>query len=116
MVLHQLYSNLKASSQLKRNGKQVGRLRFKGKGWYKTFIYNQTGFKLIKTGKRLDLLHLSKIGDTPIRVHKEVEGEIKQIIIKNIIQESKACQVYERLVNQRNDFLPQAFKVLRKQL
>jgi len=82
MVLYQLYSNLKALSQLKKNGKRVGRLRFKGKGWYKTFIYNQSGFKLIKTGKRLDLLHLSKIGNIPIRVHREVEGKIKQIIIK----------------------------------
>jgi len=82
MVLYQLYSNLKALSQLKRNGKRVGRLRFKGKGWYKTFIYNQTGFRLIKTGKRLDLLHLSKIGDIPIRLHRKVEGKIKQIIIK----------------------------------
>jgi putative transposase len=30
MVLQQLYSNLKALSQLKKNGKKVGRLRFKG--------------------------------------------------------------------------------------
>jgi putative transposase len=82
MVLYQLYSNLKALSQLKRNGKKAGRLRFKGRGWYKTFIYNQSGFKLIKTGKRLDLLRLSKIGDIPIRVHRAVEGEIKQVIIK----------------------------------
>jgi len=82
MVLYQLYSNLKALSQLKKNGKKVGRLRFKGKGWYKTFTYNQRGFKIIKTGRRLDLLHLSKIGDIPIRVHREIEGEIKQVIIK----------------------------------
>ena len=82
MVLYQLYSNLKALSQLKKNGKKAGRLRFKGKGWYKTFVYNQSGFKLMKTGKRLDILHLSKIGDIPIRVHRAVEGKIKQVIIK----------------------------------
>jgi putative transposase len=82
MILYQLYSNLKALSQLKKNGKKVGRLRFKGKGWYKAFIYNQNGFKLVKTGKRLDLLRLSKIGNIPIRVHRAVEGEIKQVIIK----------------------------------
>ena len=82
MVLYQLYSNLKALSRLKKNGKKVGRLRFKGKGWYKTFVYNQSGFKLVKTGKRLDILHLSKIGDIPIRVHREIEGKIKQVIIK----------------------------------
>jgi len=51
MVLHQLYSNLKALSKLKKNGKKVGRLRYKGK-WFKTFVYNQSGFKIIKTGKR----------------------------------------------------------------
>jgi len=82
MVLYQLYSNLKALFRLKRNGKRVGRLRFKGKGWYKTFTYNQSGFKLIRTGKRLDLLHLSKIGEVPVRLHREVEGKIKQVIIK----------------------------------
>ena len=82
MVLYQLYSNLKVLSQLKKNGKKVGRLRFKGKGWFKSFCYNQSGFKLIKTGKRLDILRLSKIGDIPIRVHRVVEGEIKQVIIK----------------------------------
>jgi len=100
MVLYQLYSNLKALSQLKRNGKRVGRLRFKGKGWYKTFIYNQSGFKLIKTGKRLDLLHLSKIGDIPIRLHRKVEGKIKQIIIKRHNSGKRfACLCVEKEVN-----------------
>jgi putative transposase len=82
MVLYQLYSNLRALSQQKKNRRRVGKLRFKGKGWFKAFCYNQSGFKLIKTEKRLDLLHLSKIGDIPIRVHREVEGTIKQVIIK----------------------------------
>ncbi|MEM3532053.1 MAG: transposase [Candidatus Methanomethyliaceae archaeon] len=82
MVLHQLYSNLKSLSRLKKNGKKVGRLRFKGKGWYKTFVYNQSGFRLIKTGKRLDSLHLSKIGSIPIRVHRTIEGRIKQVMVK----------------------------------
>jgi len=56
-----LIYHIEALSQLKKNGKKVGRLRFKGKGWYKTFTYNQSGLKLIKTGKRLDMLCLSKI-------------------------------------------------------
>lgn len=67
---------------MKKNGKKVGRLRLKGKGWYKTFIYNQSGFKLLKTGRRLDILHLSEISDVPIRVHRPVDGKIKQVIIK----------------------------------
>jgi putative transposase len=80
--VYRLFSNLRALAQLKKNGKKVGRLRFKGKGWFKTFTYNQSGFELRKTGKRLDRLCLSKIGAIPIRVHREIEGNIKQIMIK----------------------------------
>jgi putative transposase len=82
MVVYQLFSNLRALAQLKKKGKKVGRLRFKGKGWFKTFTYNQSGFELRKTGERLDRLWLSKIGDIPIRIHREIEGNIKQIVIK----------------------------------
>jgi len=42
---------------------------------------NQSGFK-IETGNRSDRLYLSKVGDVPIRVHRSVEGKIKQVIIK----------------------------------
>jgi len=79
---YRLFSNLRALARLKKNGKKVGRLRFKGKGWFKTISYNQSGFKIIETEKRLDLLHLAKIGDIPIRTHREVKGKIKQIVIK----------------------------------
>lgn len=41
MVPYQLYSNLKALSQLKYNGRKVGRPRLKRRGWFKTFVYNQ---------------------------------------------------------------------------
>jgi putative transposase len=82
MVVYQLFSNLRALAQLKKNGKKVGKLRFKGRGWFKTFMYNQSGFELRKTGKRLDRLWLSKIGDIPIRIHREIDGNIKQVVIK----------------------------------
>jgi len=79
---YRLFSNLRALSRLKLNGKKVGKLRFKGKGWFKTFTYNQGGFKIIETEKRLDKLHLSKIGNIPIRIHRVIKGKIKQIVIK----------------------------------
>jgi len=82
MVLYRLYSNLRSLSERKKNGYKVGRLRFKGKGWFKTFTYNQSGFKIVKTENRLDVLKLSKIGEIPIRIHREVMGKIKQITIK----------------------------------
>jgi len=83
MVLHQLYSNLRALAELKRNGRKVGRLRFKSKGWFKSFTYNQSGFKIIEGhGKRRELW-LSKIGPIPIVLHREpIDGKVKQVHIK----------------------------------
>ena len=82
MVVFMLYNNLKALSELKKRGKKVGKLRYKKYGKFKSFILNQSGFKLIKTGNRLDKLYISKVGEVPIRVHRSVEGRIKQVIIK----------------------------------
>jgi len=78
---YRLFSNLSSLAKSK-NKRKVGRLRFKGRGWFKTFTYNQSGFKIIKTGKRYQALRLSKIGDIPIRCHRNIKGKIKQITIK----------------------------------
>jgi len=77
---YRLFSNLSALRVLKGNHRKVGRLRFKGKGWFKTINYNQSGYSLED-----DKLHLSKIGDIKIKVHREVNGNIKQIQIKKEI-------------------------------
>ncbi|MDI6884405.1 MAG: RNA-guided endonuclease TnpB family protein [Hadesarchaea archaeon] len=77
MVNHQLWSNIRALAGLKRNGKRVGRLRFKGEGWFKTLNYNQSGFRL-ENGR----LVLSKIGEIPIKLHRKIEGEVKGVIVK----------------------------------
>lgn len=80
--VYRLFWNLKSLSQLKEKGRKVGRLRFKGKGWFKTFTYPQSGFKIVETGRRLDILHLSKIGNVLIRMHRKVEGKVKTLTIK----------------------------------
>src|SRR3989344_607082 len=77
-----LFANLSGLGNSKKNGNRIGRLRFKGKGWKKTFVYNQSGFKILKGNQKRNLLHLSKIGDIKIILHRELEGNIKQIIIK----------------------------------
>ena len=82
MVVFMLYNNLKVLAELKKKGKKVGKLRYKKYGKFKSFILNQSGFKLIRTGNRLDKLYISKVGEVPIRVHRSVEGKIKQVIIK----------------------------------
>ena len=99
---YRLFSNLSALRVLKSNHKKVGRLRFKGKGWFKTINYNQSGFSLED-----NKLHLSKIGDIRIKVHREVNENIKQIQIKKeidkwyaiiITDEKKIIQCGEKVI------------------
>ena len=81
--VYRLFSNLKALSQLKKKGNNVGRLRFKSINGFKTIHYNQYGFKILLTDTRYNLLHLSKIGDISMCMHRPVEsGVIKQVVIK----------------------------------
>ena len=77
LVNHQLWSNIHALAGLKRRGRRVGGLRFKGSGWFKTLNYNQSGFW---PGK--GRLMLSKVGEIPIRIHREIRGKVKGVIIK----------------------------------
>ena len=79
MVNYTLWSNIKGLSALKMNGRKVGHLRFKGKGWYNTLNYNQSGFKLDQDHS---ILKLSKIGEIKIKLHRKVEGNIKAVLIK----------------------------------
>jgi len=83
MELYKLFSNLSGLSSSKKKGRRVGSLRFKGKNVFKTFTYNQFGFKLVWKDRRNSILKLSKIGNIPIRCHRKVTGKIKQITIKH---------------------------------
>lgn len=80
---YRLHSNIMALHRLKEKGRKIGKLRFKGKGWFKTFVYNQSGFKIIEQNRRYNLLHLSRIGDIPFLMHREIKGDIKQVVIKH---------------------------------
>ncbi len=79
MVNYQLWSNVKALGKLKENGRKIGKLRFKGEGWFKTMNFNQSGFHIDADRSKLKL---SKVGEIPIKLHREVEGEVKAVIIK----------------------------------
>ncbi len=77
MVNYPLWSNIRALAELKKRGRKVGSLRFKGRGWFKAMNFNQSGFRL--EGKKLVL---SKIGGIPIKLHREIMGEIKGVVVK----------------------------------
>ena len=76
MVNCQLWSNIRSLSALKKNGRKIGKLRFKG-NWFKTLNYNQSGFKL--DGRKL---YLSKVGAINIKLHRSFKGEIKGVLVK----------------------------------
>jgi len=80
--VYRLFSNLKALSESKKKGRKVGRLRFKSSAGFKTIHYNQSGFKVISTDTRCNKLHISKVGDIRMRIHRNFEGNIKQVVIK----------------------------------
>jgi putative transposase len=60
-----------------RNGEEPGFPRFKGKNWYDSLTYFETGFKL-----KENMLWLSKIGDIKIWLHRPLEGIIKRLTIR----------------------------------
>ena len=57
-------------------GEKPGYPRFRGRGWYDSFTYPQTGFTLCDNG-----LLLSKIGGIKIVQHRPIDGKIKNLNI-----------------------------------
>jgi putative transposase len=82
--LHRLFSNLAALRELKKRDRKVGKLRFKPSQRFRTITYNQSGFSVLPKNEKFGLLHLSKIGDIPIRLHRAIEGTIKGVTIKHM--------------------------------
>ncbi|MEX0854893.1 MAG: transposase, partial [Nitrosopumilaceae archaeon] len=80
MVATQFEGAERALIELSKNGYKTGNMKFVRYGEYRTFTYNQSGYKLEQRGDT-ELLHLSKIGYIEIRKHREPIGDIKQISI-----------------------------------
>jgi putative transposase len=59
-----------------KSGEKPGYPRFRGRGWYDSFTYPQTGFALCDHG-----LLLSKMGGIEIVQHRSMEGKIKTLNI-----------------------------------
>lgn len=80
--VYRLFSNMKGLSKSKKNGRKIGKLRYKPSHRFRTIHYNQSGFKIVETNKRHNHLHISKIGDLKMRMHRPINGKIKQVVIK----------------------------------
>jgi putative transposase len=79
MVGKQVAASAKALKVLRKNGHKVGKLHYMTHDEYNSFTYNQSGFKIEKHGNT-DLLWLSKVGYSEIRLHRKPVN-IKQITI-----------------------------------
>ena len=75
--------NIKSLGELKKNGYNVGRLKWKPPREFRSFTYSQSGFKLDKKGGQT-VLSLSKLADIPIRLHRAIPGdaELKRVTVK----------------------------------
>ena len=76
MVSTQLEGAEKSLIEKSKKGHKIGQLRFARYGEYRTFTYNQSGFKLNN-----NKLFLSKIGDIRIKKHRDTPDNIKQVIV-----------------------------------
>jgi putative transposase len=78
------YQNLDGLSEQKQNGRKVGKLKWKSPREFQSMTFSQSGFELKNTSGRHATLWLSKIGDIPIRYHREIpdEADIKEVTIK----------------------------------
>ncbi|QKY19602.1 IS200/IS605 family element transposase accessory protein TnpB [Halolamina sp. CBA1230] len=83
MVVKRVYDNLSTLKAQRENGHAVGMLKWKSPREYRSITYNQSGFELKKTSGR-PTLWLSKIGDIPIHLHRDVpeNASIKQVTVK----------------------------------
>jgi putative transposase len=79
VVIHQFFRNLSVLKALRKLKRKVGQLRFKSRDRFKSFTYNQSGFRLYY---EQNILKLSKIGKIKIALHRKTEGLIKEVHIK----------------------------------
>lgn len=82
MTNNTLWDSIKGLSKSKKNGNKVGRLRFRGKGRYKTLNFNQSGFLI---DANADRIKISKIGNIRTIIHREIDGKVKGIIVKKTV-------------------------------
>lgn len=69
-----------------KTGNKPGYPRFKGAHRYDSFTYPQLGFRI--EGKKL---HLSKVGDISIKLHRPIKGDIKTCTIRRDVDRWYAC-------------------------
>ena len=82
-VMLRLEKGMKAFFRRIENGETPGFPRFQGRNRYNSFTYpDGAGWKL-----QGNILHLSKIGDIKVKLHREMHGKIKTVTIKKEVDQ-----------------------------
>jgi putative transposase len=82
-IVRRLYNDRSNLAKKRKKGHEVGKLKWKGAGYYRSFEYNQSGFELKNTSGR-DKLYLNKIGDVPVVAHRDLpeDATVKGVVVK----------------------------------
>jgi putative transposase len=88
-----------------KSGEEPGYPRFKGINWYDSLTYPQSGFAF-----EGNVLHLSKIGDIKVWLHRKVDGTIKRLTIKR--SSTKKWYVSFLVEDAPNDAVPDSEKAV----
>ena len=88
-----------------KSGENPGFPRFKGKGWYNSITYPQSGFRL-----HSDRVYLSKIDRVKIVLHRPIQGTIKTCTVKRT--PTGKWFVYFSCETERPEPLPKTDKIV----
>ena len=88
-----------------KSGENPGFPRFKGKGWYDSITYPQSGFRLHPDG-----VYLSKIDRVKIVLHRPIQGTIKTCTVKKT--PTGKWFVYFSCETERPESLPKTDKIV----
>ncbi len=109
-VMLRLDKGMKAFYRRIREGQTPGFPRFQGRNRYNSFTYpDGAGWKL--NGK---ILHLSKIGDCKVKLHRPVEGKIKTCTIKKEVDQwyvTFSCEIADSEVGTHTPYTDDAIGI-----
>ena len=83
--MSQIHKDLKVLFEHRKNGRKTGRLKWQGTGEIRSVAYQSEGFNgNYTTGQEFGTLTLSKIGEIPIRAHRDLPDteNVKRAILK----------------------------------
>jgi putative transposase len=84
-TVSQIHRDLTVLNEHRKNGRKTGRLKWQGAGEFRSVAYQSEGFNVNHTtGHDFGTLTLSKIGDVPVRAHRDLPDTetVKRAVLK----------------------------------